>query len=323
MNKRLDVVTFGETMVLFTGNQSLPLEYVHQFNKQIGGAESNLSIGLKRLGHDVGWFSMLGEDPFGRYIHNFVRGEGVDTHACLYTDQAPTAVFFKEKLSAKNLNIYYYRKHSAASLLGPDDIDEDYISNARVLHLTGITPALSETCKQAVFHAIKIAKKHGLKIVFDPNIRYKLWDSYEEAREVMLQMAEQSDVILPGLDEAEFLTGKTEPEEIAESLIGNTDKTIVIKLGSKGAYYQNKYKSAYVSGYQVDEIMDPVGAGDGFAAGIISGVLNDEDMESAVKRANAIGAMIVQVNGDIEGLPTKAQVDAYVSTDGIARDVER
>jgi len=323
MNKPLDVVTFGETMVLFTGNQSLPLEYVHQFNKQIGGAESNLSIGLKRLGHDVGWFSMFGNDPFGRYIHHFVRGEGVDTEACLYTDEAPTAVFFKEKLSAKHLNIYYYRKHSAASFLGPEHIDEDYISKAKVLHLTGITPALSESCKQAVFQAIKIAKKHGVQIVFDPNIRYKLWDSYDEAREVMLQIAEQSDIILPGLDEAEFLTGKTEPEEVADTFIGNSDKTIVIKLGSQGAYYQNKHDSGYVQGYQVDEIIDPVGAGDGFAAGIISGVLDKEKLNSTVKRANAIGAMIVQVNGDVEGLSTKEQVDSYISVDGESRDVER
>ncbi|WP_102347945.1 sugar kinase [Bacillus sp. Marseille-P3661] len=320
--KELDVVTFGETMVLFTGGDALPLEYVHTFEKQLGGAESNMAIGLKRLGHKVGWFSMLGDDPFGRYVHRTIRGEGVDTTACHYTSDAPQSIFFKEKIAKGLMNIYYYRKGMAASLLAPENLDEQYIAKAKVLHVTGITPALSTSCQQAVFEAIKIAKKHNLKVVFDPNIRYKLWKDRDVAREVMLKIAEQADVILPGLDEGQFLTGKNTPEEIAHVLISGANKTVVIKLGSEGSYYQTATDSGYVKGFEVDEVIDPVGAGDGFAAGIISGLLDEKTMEETLRLGNAIGAIVVGVRGDMEGLPTKQQVESFMSATGRS-DVER
>lgn len=320
--KKLDVVTFGETMVLFQANEYLPIEYIHQFQKQIGGAESNVAIGLSRLGHSVGWFSKLGQDPFGRYIQKFVRGEGVDTSSCLFTDEAPTGVFFKEKRSAEDINVFYYRKNSAASLITPDDLDEEYIASAKILHLTGITPALSQTAKESVFAAIKIAKKHGLTVVFDPNLRLKLW-SKKEAQQTFIEMAKLADVILPGLDEGEFITGKTTPEEIAADLIGTEEKTVIIKLGSKGAYYQTLNENGYVEGFPVSQVVDPVGAGDGFAAGIISGLLRNETLKETVKRANAIGAIVVGVHGDVEGLPTNEEVARYVSSDKNKRDVNR
>jgi 2-dehydro-3-deoxygluconokinase len=320
--KKLDVVTFGETMVLFQANEYLPIEYIHQFQKQIGGAESNVAIGLSRLGHTVGWFSKLGQDPFGRYIQKFIRGEGVDTSSCLYTKEAPTGVFFKEKRSAEDINVFYYRKNSAASFLAPEDLNEDYIASAKILHITGITPALSDTAKESVFAAIKIAKKHGLTIVFDPNLRLKLW-SKEAAQETCREIAQFSDVILPGFDEGELITGKTTPEEIASELIGSQDKVVIIKLGSRGAYYQTSQKSGYVAGFPVKQVVDPVGAGDGFAAGIISGLLRNDSLEETVKRANAIGAIVVGVHGDVEGLPTNEEITGYLSNDSNKRDVNR
>lgn len=320
--KNLDVVTFGETMVLFQANEYLPIEYIHQFQKQIGGAESNVAIGLSRLGHSVGWFSKLGKDPFGRYIQKFVRGEGVDTSSCLFTEEAPTGVFFKEKRSPEDINVFYYRKNSAASLLSPEDLNEEYISSAKILHITGITPALSQVSKDSVFAAIHIARKHGLTIVFDPNLRLKLW-SKEEARKTFREIAKLSDVILPGLDEGEFMTGKTSPEEIATDLMGSEDKTVIIKLGSKGAYYQTNLENGYVAGFPVKQVVDPVGAGDGFAAGIISGLLRNDSLVDTVKRANAIGAIVVGVHGDVEGLPSDEEVTRFISSDTNKRDVNR
>ncbi|MBP2240499.1 2-dehydro-3-deoxygluconokinase [Cytobacillus eiseniae] len=317
-----DVFTFGETMVLFQPEQMLPLEYVHQFPKRIGGAESNVAIGLTRLGHSVGWFSKLGDDPFGRYIQKYVRGEGVDTSSCLFTDQAPTGLIFKEQLSPEDMNVYYYRKNSAASLMEAADLKEEYISKAKILHISGITPALSDSCYEAVMKAIAIAKKNQMKIVFDPNLRLKLW-SIEKAKKVFNEIAAYADVILPGLDEGQFMTGLTDVEEVAEALMGNEDKTIIIKLGEKGAYYHTKNENGYVEGFPVQRVVDPVGAGDGFAAGIISGILRKEPMEQVVRRANAIGAMVVGMSGDIEGLPTFESVERFMSPDSNTRDVKR
>jgi 2-dehydro-3-deoxygluconokinase len=320
--ENLDVVTFGETMVLFSPEQFLPLEYNHKFMKQIGGAESNVAIGLQRLGHSVGWFSKLGDDPFGRYIHKFVRGEGVDTSRCLYTDEAPTGLFFKEKKSPTNIKVYYYRKNSAASLITKDEIDEEYIASAKILHVTGITPALSSSSQEAVFYAMDIAKKHGVKIVFDPNIRLKLW-SEEEARPVLAEMAKLADVILPGLDEGELITGKTTPEEIAEALSFDGGKTVIVKLGDRGAYYHTANEKGYVDGFHVSQIVDPVGAGDGFAAGVISGILRNDPISAAVRRGNAVGAIVVGVNGDVEGLPSREEVEQMIRGEKEAQDVKR
>lgn len=319
---KLDVFTFGETMVLFQPEQMLPLEYVHQFPKRFGGAESNVAIGLARLGHSVGWFSKLGDDPFGRFVLKSVRGEGVDTSTCLFTGEAPTGLIFKELLSPEHMNVYYYRKGSAASRIEPDDLDEEYMSSAKILHLTGITPALSESCYLTVMRAIEIAKKNRMMIVFDPNLRLKLW-SQEKAKQVLNEIASHADVILPGLDEGQLMTGKIEVEEVAEALRGDGDKTIIIKLGSKGAYLHTKDERAYVAGFPVQQVVDPVGAGDGFAAGIISGILRQEPLQQAIRLANAIGAMVVGMSGDIEGLPTFQAVEQFMNSNAGSRDVIR
>lgn len=317
----MDMVTFGETMVLFTPARMLPLEYEHQYYKQMAGAESNVAIGVSRLGHSAGWFSKLGDDPFGGFIFKSLKGEGVDNSRCTFTEEAPTGLYFKEKRNASDVRIYYYRKHSAASLLNLEDLDEDYIKKARILHLTGITPALSKDCREAVFTAIEIAKQHSVKIVFDPNIRLKLWKE-GEAKKVLCDIAEKSDVILPGLNEGTFLTGEDKPEKVADKL-GKNGKTIIIKLGKEGAFYQNSEESGFVPGFSVAEVVDPVGAGDGFAAGVISGLLRNEPLSMIVKRANVVGALVVGVNGDSEGLPTNEEVDHFLSRSSTDEDVIR
>ncbi|HSJ36577.1 MAG TPA: sugar kinase [Planococcus sp. (in: firmicutes)] len=320
--KKSEVFTFGETMVLFQPEQMLPLEYIHQFPKKIGGAESNVAIGLTRLGHSVTWFSKLGNDPFGRFVLKSVRGEGVDVSSCLLTDEAPTGLLFKEQLSPEDMNVYYYRKGSAASLMQPEELDAGAIAAARILHISGITPALSDSALATVMEAIDIAKRNGTIVVFDPNLRLKLW-SAEQAKDTFNEIAAKADVILPGLDEGQLMTGETDVEAVAQALAGDSDKIIVIKLGDKGAYLHAKDQKVYVEGFPVDRIVDPVGAGDGFAAGVISGLLREEPLEQTVRRANAIGAMVVGVSGDIEGLPTFEAVERFMKPAGANRDVKR
>ena len=319
----MDVVTFGETMVLFSSDTVLPLEYVHQFNKQFGGAESNVAIGLSRQGHKTGWFSKLGEDAFGRYVRNSIRAEGVDTSRCLFTEDAPTGIYFKERKTGEHVNVYYYRKGSAASQLTPLDLDEEYISQAKILHISGITPALSETAYDTIMGAIKMAKRHELKIAFDPNIRLKLLEA-GTLRKRLLTIAGEVDFILTGLDEGEFLTGEKTPELVANKLQGEGSGTVIVKLGEKGAYYQTQTDSGYVEGFPVKQVVDPVGAGDGFTAGFLSGILLNEPIAKAVRRGNAVGSCVVQFNGDIEGLPTRDEVNRIIQQTGlIVKDVNR
>jgi 2-dehydro-3-deoxygluconokinase len=304
----MDVVTFGETMVLFTPQSSGPLRFVNQFSKTVAGAESNVAIALARLGHQVGWISRLGRDEFGLYIRNFIRGEGVDTSRVVFDDEHPTAVFFKERQVGQETKVYYYRRGSAASFLTPDDVDETYLAQAKFLHLTGITPALGETCLETVEHAIRLARKHGVTVVMDPNIRLKLW-SKERAREVLNRIAAQVDVVMPGMEEGEILTGETTPEGVARKLLRQGAQAAVIKLGERGAFYMTADgMQEYVDGFPVAQVIDPIGAGDGFAAGFLSGLIRGWTYREAVRLGNRVGAYAVTVPGDVEGYPYWSQI---------------
>ena len=304
----MDVVTIGETMVLFIPTSIGPLRYAGQFEKSIGGAESNVAIGLSRLGHQCGWISRLGQDEFGLYIRNFIRGEGVDTSQVSFDELHSTAVFFKERQMMQEPKISYYRKNSAASEMTPDDLSEEYIASAKFLHVTGITPALSPSCQETIYQAIRLAKKHGVTVVFDPNIRLKLW-SPEEARVTLMDIAGKSDIVLPGLAEGFILTGKNKPETIASQLLNHGAKIVVVKLGAGGAYYDNQTETGLVPGFPVEQIVDPIGAGDAFAAGLLSGLLRGFPLPEAVKLANQVGSYALTVVGDVEGLPFWSQVD--------------
>jgi 2-dehydro-3-deoxygluconokinase len=305
----MDVVTFGETMVLFTPQSSGPLRFVDRFGKTIAGAESNVAIALARLGHQVRWISRLGDDEFGWYVRNAIRGEGVDTSHVVFDPEAPTAVFFKERQAGQESKVYYYRKGSAASRMTPDDLVEDCFAGARFLHLTGITPALSDSCRETAEHAIRLARKHGLKVTFDPNIRLKLW-SKERAREVLNSLAAQADIVLPGLEEGEILTGETTPEGIAAGFLRQGVSTVVVKLGESGAFYATAAgEQEYVAGFPVKQVVDPIGAGDGFAAGFLSGLIRGWSCRDAVRLGNRVGACAVTVPGDIEGYPYWSQLD--------------
>lgn len=305
-----EVVTLGETMILMNPEGSGPLQYIHNYTKQIGGAESNFAIGVVRLGHSAGWISKLGKDEFGKYILAFIRGEGVDTSQVKIDSEAPTGLYFKERREYGESKVYYYRKGSAASRLSPEDLDPDYIGSAKILHITGITPALSDSCHHTVLEAIKIAKRRGVKISFDPNLRLKLWTK-ERAREVIMELAAQADIVLPGVSEGAILVGETEPQKIAAKFLEMGVETVVVKIGKEGAYYASKTECKFVPGYPIEKVVDPIGAGDGFDAGFIAGMLKNYNLEEAVKLANAVGALATTVTGDVEGLPTMEDVAVF------------
>lgn len=307
----MDVITIGETMVLFTPDKPGPIRHANLFTMKFGGAESNVAIGLSRLGHKAGWISRVSDDEFGRAVLSFIRGEGVDVSTVSIDKDHPTGVYFKELRRLNDVRVHYYRKGSAASHLTPDDIDESYISKAKYIHLTGITPALSDSSMQTMERVIEIAKNHHVKVVFDPNYRKKLWDSHL-ARKTLLRFVSQADIVLPGILEGEFLFGKSQPEEIAKEFLSMGPSLVVLKLGSKGAWYFTKESNKLVPGFQVEQVVDPVGAGDGFAAGFLSGVIRELSIEDAVKIGNAVGALVTMTNGDVEGLPDYKEIESFM-----------
>ncbi len=306
-----EMVTLGETMVLFTPRATGPLRYVTQFDRTIGGAESNVAIGLARLGHSTGWVSRLGNDEFGRYVLSFIRGEGVDTSRVITDATAPTAVYFKERREEGENRVFYYRKGSAASRMQPEDLDAEYIQNARILHVTGITPALGENCKETLIHAMAIARAAGVAVSLDPNIRLKLWNA-TAARETLLELIPEVDILLPGREEAELLLGPGTPEEHAHQFLALGVKQVVLKLGPEGSLVASAQGMERVPGFRVKRVVDPIGAGDGFAAGYLAGWLRGWSPVECARIANACGALATQVTGDIEGLPSMDEVRLYM-----------
>jgi 2-dehydro-3-deoxygluconokinase len=303
----MDVVTFGETMVLFAAVESGPLRFANTYTRHPAGTETNFAIGLARLGHQVGWFSRVGDDEFGQYIVNFVRGEGVDTSRVVVDPEAPTGVLFKEKRELGARKIVYYRRGSAASRLAPSDLDRDYIASARYLHITGITPALSPTAREAVFEATRMAREAGVKVSFDPNLRLRLWTA-EQARATWRELLPLCDLVLPGLDEAELITGESDPDRAADAIRAFGPSLAVVKLGPEGALAVGPEGRVRQAGVRLERIVDPVGAGDGFAAGFLAGQLRGLDLAQSLKIANTVGAFATTVVGDVEGLPTWREV---------------
>lgn len=304
-----EVITFGETMAMMMPTGPKGIEYSATFEKLFGGAETNVAIGISRLGHRAGWFSRLGNDPFGRMIVKQIRGEGVDVSRVELTSEAPTGLMLRENVAGKS-SVFYYRRNSAASTLKPEHLDESYIAQAKILHITGITPALSETCIDTVKEAIAMAKRNGVKVCFDPNLRLKLW-TVEKAREVLLPLAEQADYFLPGLDELKLLYQTDDTEAILGKL--RSLNAVVVVKGDGDNTLIDGSNTVNVPFFHVDQVVDTVGAGDAFCAGFLVGLLKEYSLEEAVRLGNLLGSLVIQFPGDWEGLPTWEKVDAVLN----------
>ena len=314
-----EVVTLGETMVLLVAEQPGPLREATTFRRSIGGAESNVAIGLCRLGRSAAWVSRVGADDFGRVVLNRIRSEGVDTSRVIVDPEAATGLMIRESREAGPVNVSYYRRDSAASRLTPADLDDAFIAAARFLLVSGITPALSTSAREATFAAVEIAREAGVKVVFDPNLRRKLWPE-DEARRVMLDLLSHCDIAMPGLDEAEFLTGDADPDRAAAALLRQGPSTIVVKLGARGAMAATvEGEKVQAEPHPVDRVVDPIGAGDAFAAGFLAALLQGDDLDAALALGNRCGAHAVTARGDIEALPYWDEIEAEASGDPQAR----
>ena len=305
----LDVITAGEPMVLFAAQQAGPLEQATSFARATAGAELNVAIGLARLGLRVGYVSRLGADSFGRAIEAVLDREGID-RAQVSTDPLhPTGFMLKSRSDdGSDPAIEYFRRGSAASRMQAKDYPRAYCADSRHLHLTGIYVAVSESTREFVFEMARDARAGGRSISFDPNLRPGLWGSQAEMVETLNQLASLSDTVLPGLAEGRLLTGRDTPDEIAGFYLERGARRVVIKLGPEGAYYADAEGQGRVPGRPVKQVVDTVGAGDGFAVGVVSGLLEGLPLPAAVARGNAIGARVVQFPGDSDGLPTREQL---------------
>lgn len=304
-----DVLAFGETMTMFVAEEPGDLADVEHFGKRIAGADSNVAIGLTRLGLKVRWLSRVGDDSLGRFIRATLEREGVDCSRVAIDPKHTTGFQFKSReIDGRDPIVEYFRKGSAASHLSIEHDFDDALLDVRHVHATGIPPALSDSLRELTYHLMNSARQQGRSVSFDPNLRPSLWPSEARMREEINRLASLAHWVLPGLAEGRLLTGYDTPEDIAAFYLNQGAQVVAIKLGPEGSYYRTHENEGHVPGYPVENVVDTVGAGDGFATGFVSACLEGLDVSAAVARGNWIGAKAVQVIGDMEGLPYRHEL---------------
>jgi 2-dehydro-3-deoxygluconokinase len=317
MSGPADVATLGEGLVVMDPVTNGPLRHVAHFAKRLGGAEVNVAVALARLGHRVAYAGALGDDEFGLELLALLRGEGIDASAVRLDPAAPTGVYFKERRSLDRLQVAYYRAGSAASRMGPDDVDLDGLLRARLLHVTGITPALSESCRALAERLTAAAVERGVPLSFDANVRRRLLGE-RDARALLAPFAQRADLLFCSEDEAELLLGGADPDAVARARAGLRAQVVVVHEAA-GAFAVHDGGVTRAEGHRV-RVVDTVGAGDAFVAGFLSGRLRGWDVAGCLALANACGACAVTVPGDVESMPSEREVLPLVHGH---REVER
>jgi 2-dehydro-3-deoxygluconokinase len=314
-NQTQSFVTLGEAMALFVAKTPGHLADVEEFSRSLAGAEVNVAIGMARLGFESTYISKVGTDCFGQFVKKAISKDNIRTQWISESTEQPTGFMMKtNQTDGSDPAVEYFRRNSAASTLSADDIDVGLFRAGTHLHLTGVAAAVSSSMREAVQQALTFAKQQGCSVTFDTNLRPSLWPDAETMVSTINELAFASDVVLPGIEEGKILMGSDQPEAIADFYLEHGVKAVIVKLGSEGAYYKTiDGKSGTVAGFSVIKVVDTVGAGDSFAVGVISALLDGKSIAEAAKRGNLLGSITVQVRGDSEGLPTRAKLESLES----------
>ncbi|GIG87034.1 sugar kinase [Plantactinospora endophytica] len=309
----LDVVCVGETMAMVTPTPGGRLDAESTFVLRAGGAESNVAMFLAALGHRVGWAGRVGADPLGDLVVGQVRATGVDTSLVEIDPSHPTAVYLKDP-GPDGTRVYYYRRDSAAA-----GMDLAYAARvdavpAAVLHLSGVTPALSASCRSLVEHLIS-SRPAGRRLVsFDVNHRPALWPDRSTAGTELLRLAQAADVVFVGLDEAARLWDVEQPEQV-RALVDRPG-TVVVKNGALDVTAFSADGVTVEPARPVD-VVEPVGAGDAFAAGWLSGALRGLDAAARLRLGHLVAGAALGSVSDFAELPP---VDSICAELGITPD---
>ncbi len=308
-----DVLALGELLIDFVSTESgVSLIEAPGFQKAPGGAPANVAVGLARLGVSSGFIGKVGNDDFGRFLAQTLAQNGVDTSGLRFSDEARTMLAFVSLRADGERDFMFYRHPSADMLLSPEEIDRDYVGAAKVLHYGSIS-LIDEPSRSATLAAVQAALEEGLTISYDPNLRLALWPSSEAARRRMLTGWQYAHVAKVSREELSFLSGEDDLEAGATRLWTDRLRLLVITDGRHGCDYVMSRAQGHVPGFRV-ETVDTTGAGDGFVAGLLTGLLENEvawehvaDLEKVLRFANAVGALTTTKRGAIPALPTRAE----------------
>lgn len=312
------VLTLGETMGLLTGERIGSLAHVSEMYVGVGGAETNVAVGLSRLGVPVTWIGRVGDDSLGRRVVREIRGEGVDVRARLDPDAA-TGLMLKELTGPGTSRVYYYRAGSAGSRLAATDVPSGLVESVGLVHLTGITTLLSDSAREACLSVVRRARTAGVRVSFDVNYRSTLAPAHVAA-EVLGELAAEADLLFGSPEELTHVvlggaTGEPEVDALVAALDPAGTREIVVKRGADGASTYAGDSVVHAPGHRI-EVVDTVGAGDAFVAGYLSGDVQGWSVEEKLVRANACGALLCTMPGDWEAAPTPAELETFLAAGG-------
>ena len=313
-----DIVTLGELLIDFVPTVSgVSLIEAPAFKKAPGGAPANVAAGLAKLGVSCAFLGKVGDDAFGQFLKETLDEVGVNTEGLIFSEEARTALAFVSLRADGEREFMFYRHPSADMLYRPDEVAVELIQDAKIFHFGSIS-LISEPSRSATQAALNAAKEAGLLISYDPNLRLALWPDAEAAKTGMLSVWEQAELIKVSEEELTFLTGETDPARAVEKLWHKDLQLLVVTLGKGGCIYFTPDFQGTVPGFSVKAI-DTTGAGDGFVAGLLRGLLNKPDalhseteLRSACRFANAVGALTTTQRGAIPALPTLMEIESFL-----------
>ena len=313
-----DVITLGEALIDFVSTTSgVSLLDADAFKKAAGGAPANVAVGLAKLGVSSGFMGKVGDDAFGHFLAKTMEEAGVDVQAMRYSTDARTTLAFVSLQEDGERDFMFYRHPSADMLYRADEIDETYIQSANILHFGSIS-LIDEPSRSATHFALENAVEAGLLISYDPNLRLNLWPDAETAKSRILSAWPLAHLIKISDEELSFLTGQQDPLKGGEALWHQGLKALIITHGSKGCTYLTPTFSGSLGGFAVESV-DTTGAGDGFVAGLLKGLIEfkgalskEEEMRGICEFANAVGALTTTQRGAIPALPDAKTVQKFL-----------
>ncbi len=315
-----EIVTLGELLIDFVPTVSgVSLINAPAFKKAPGGAPANVAAGLAKLGTSCAFLGKVGNDAFGVFLKETLEAEGVNISGLVFSDKARTALAFVSLRADGEREFMFYRHPSADMLYEPHEVATDLIKNAQFFHFGSIS-LISEPSRSATHAALETARENGVTVSYDPNLRLALWPSPEAAKAGMLSIWDQADLIKVSEDELFFLTGTDDLDLAVERLWHERLRLLVVTLGKQGCRYFTRHFKGEVPGFAV-EAVDTTGAGDGFVAGLIMGLLKhpqawteENELRAVCRFANAVGALTTTQRGAIPALPTLEQVNAFLKS---------
>ena len=304
----VDVVAIGELLIdMIADNPGLRLAEQTTFKRFAGGAPANFAVGIKRLGLTSGVITKVGDDFFGRFLLETLKKEQVDISQIKVTNEYKTALAFVGLDEKRNPSFSFYRSPCADIMLTQEEISEEYIKSAKLL-MCGTVSMADEPARSAIFKAINYAKKHGLQVVCDPNLRDDLWH-YKDPREHIFRILKDTDIFLPSISEAEFITGE-KGEKAFKTILDLGPSILAITHGAEGSTVLTKDEKFFAPSYKVD-VVDTTGAGDAFAAGLITGLLTNMPLDKIPYFANAVSALKITRKGAMN-IPTLKEVENFM-----------